>query len=169
MTGPLQVVDQGALLDFSFEDLLRYGGPGSPAGIAVAYQAMRLAFPIVSPGQPLVRREVTIETAFRGPGARDGFELVTRAVTGGRYLVTAALEHPERGTTLEQFVFRFVYSGRVCTLLVREGMVTDEFIAMARKAVRTPEDERHFTALKQGHADLLLASGPEDVFDLDEG
>lgn len=167
MTIPLEVVDQATPLRFTFEDMLRYAGPGSPAGVAVAYQAMRLAFGLLDPGQPVQRREVMIETAFRGPGARDGFELVTRSLTEGRYVVTATLERPERGTTLEQFVFRFAYRGRSCTLLVGEGLVSDEFIALARKADRTPEDERHFTNLKQAHADALLAERPEDVFEVD--
>jgi hypothetical protein len=165
-TGSIEVTDQGTLLQFSFDDLLRYAGPGSPAGVAVAYQAMRLAFPLLAPA-PLDRREVTIETAFRGPGARDGFELVTRGLTDGRYVVTATLEHSERGNTLAQFVFRFLYRGQACTLLVRPGMVTDEFIAMARKPDRSAEDERYFSALKQTHADLVLANQPEDVFEVE--
>jgi hypothetical protein len=163
----IEVVDHEAFLSFRFDDMLRYAGPGSPAGVAVAYQAMRLAFPLLGSEQPIERREIAIETAFRGPGARDGFELVTRAVTESRYLVTAALEHPERGTTLEQFVFRFLCRDRTVTLLVRAGMVSDEFIAMARKPDRTPDEERHFTALKAAHAEQVLAHRPEDVFDFD--
>ncbi len=184
----VEVDDHGTRLRFSFHDLLRYAGPGSPAGVALAFQALRLALPCLalpspappspalpspalpSPAQPspapLARREIFIETAFRGPGARDGFELVTRAVTEGRYLVTASLEHPERGTTLEQFVFRFHYRDRTCTLLVRPGMVSDEFIVYARKPDRTPDEEQYFTGLKQAHAEQLLATAPRDVFEL---
>jgi hypothetical protein len=164
-TEAIEVIDHGTFLGFRFDDMLRYAGPGSPAGVALAYSAMRLAFPLLASEQPIERREVKIVTAFHGPGARDGFELVTRARTEGRYLVTADLEHPERGTTLEQFVFRFLYRGRAVTLLVREAMVTDEFISMARKPDRTPEEERHFTALKAAHAEQVLATRPEDVFD----
>ena len=160
----IEVVEQGTVLQFSFDDMLRYSGPGSPAGVAVAYQAMRLAFPRLDP--QVERRAVAIETAFRGPGARDAFELVTRGLTDGRYLVTASLEHPERGTTLEQFVFRFRYRDRAVTLLVREGMVSDEFIAMARKPDRSPDDEAHFTELKAVHAGALLAATPNEVFDI---
>jgi hypothetical protein len=162
----VEVVDDGARLGFTFEDMLRYAGPGSPAGVALAYQALRLAFRVLDVEGP-ERREVVIETAFRGPGARDGFELVTRSVTEGRYLVTAALEHPERGVTLEQFVFRIRYRDRDCTLLVRPGVVTDEFVTWARKPDRTPEEERYFTGLKQAHAREVLALRPEDVFEVE--
>jgi hypothetical protein len=166
VTSAIEVVDHGVQLAFTFDDMLRYAGPGSPAGVALAYQAMRLTCPRLDPDRPVERREVTIETAFRGPGARDGFELVTRAVTEGRYLVTASLERPERGTALEQFVWRFRYRDRSATLVVAEGLVTEEFVSMARREERTPEDERLFTAMKQDLADRLLASRAEDVFEI---
>jgi hypothetical protein len=163
----LEVLDDGVLLAFSFDEMLRYSGPGSPAGVAMAFKAMELAFPLLDPDGPLARREIVVETAFRGPGARDGFELVTRGLTEGRYVVDAGLERPERGTTLEQFVFRPRYRERAVVLLVKEGQVTDEFVTMARKPDRTPDDERHFTALKQAMADRLMASAPVDVFEVE--
>ncbi len=166
-TSPIDVIDEGTRLQFTFGDMLRYAGPGSPAGVAMAYQAMRLAFPILDSRPAIQRRQVSIETAFRGPGARDGFELVTRSLTEDRYLVTAELERPARGVTLEQFVWRFLYRDRACTFVVREGLVTDEFISLARQESRSTLDEQHFTALKGALADRLLASRCEDVFDLD--
>lgn len=169
MARRVEVVDEGVLLAFAFEELLRYSGPGSPAGVALAFKAMELAFPLLSPGGPPERRRVVVETAFRGPGARDGFEHVTRALTEGRYHVDAALERPERGVTLEQFVFRPRYGDAAVTLLVREGQVSDEFVAMARKPDRTDADEAHFTALKQAMCDRLLASPPADIFEVEPG
>jgi hypothetical protein len=170
MTAPgrhcLRVTDQGTQLSFFFPDLLRYAGPGSPASLAMAYQAMRLAFPLLDGGKPLVRREIGIETAYRGPGARDGFELVTRAVTEGRYLVTSALERPERGVTLAKFVFRVAYRDRACTLLVRPGMVDDEFMAMARSHERSEEDEQRFTEMKTAHMSHFLGAQPDEVFEV---
>ncbi|MEA2716161.1 MAG: hypothetical protein QOI99_478 [Actinomycetota bacterium] len=165
----LEVLDEGALLAFSFDEMLRYSGPGSPAGVALAFKAMELAFAELSPDGPPERRRIVVETAFRGPGARDGFELVTRGLTEGRYVVDAGLERPERGTTLEQFVFRPRYRERALTLLVREGQVTDEFVTMARKPDRTADDERHFTALKQGMADRVMAGSPADIFEVEPG
>ncbi len=166
MSEVVEVVDEGTVLQFSFADMLRYSGPGSPAGVAIAYQAMRLAFPLLDPGAALARRAIIIETAFRGPGARDAFELVTRGLTEGRYLVTATLEHPERGTNLEQFVFHFAYRHRVVTLLVREPMVSDEFITLARTENRSADEERRFTAVKAAHAAAVLAAAPDEIFEL---
>ncbi|HEX7277030.1 MAG TPA: hypothetical protein VF244_06615 [Acidimicrobiales bacterium] len=169
MTPALEVVDEGVVLAFTFEEMLRYSGPGSPAGVALAFKAMELAFALLSPDGPPERRRIVVETAFRGPGARDGFEHVTRGLTEGRYIVDAALERPERGVTLEQFVFRPRYGDASVTLLVREGQVTDEFVTMARKPDRSAADEAHFTALKQDMCERLLASPPGDIFEVEPG
>jgi hypothetical protein len=165
VTSPIDVVDEGTNLAFSFEEMLRYSGPGSPGGVALAYQAMRCGFPMLDPAGPLERRELSVDTPFRGPGTRDGFELVTRSVTEGRYVIDLDLERPERGRTLEAFVFRLTYRDRTVTLLAREGVVADEFVSLARKDHRSAEDERRLTELKRELTDRLLATPPTEVFD----
>ncbi len=100
---------------------------------------------------PTVRhreREVTVRTAFRGPGARDGFEAVTRGVTDGRYMVDRSLVRADRGRLLEDFVFELSIGDRVATLLLRDGFVTDEFIDMARTENRNAVQERRLDELK---------------------
>ncbi len=160
----LEVLDRGRTLAFSFEDLMRYHGPGSPGGVAHAFKVMERAFGLLDVDGPLERREIAVATAFGGPGARDGFELVTRAVTGERYVLDPALERPERGTTLERFVFRVGYRERSVTLAVREGFVTDEFVTLARKE-RNAEEEARLDLLKQEMAGRVMASPAADVYD----
>ena len=160
----LEVLDKGRTLSFSFEDLMRYHGPGSPGGVAHAYKVMEGAFALLDADGPLQRREITVTTAFGGPGARDGFEMVTRAVTGERYVLDPELARPERGTTLERFVFRVGYRGRSVTLTVREGFVTDEFITLARKE-RDAEEEARLDLLKQEMAERVMAGPATGVYD----
>ena len=164
----IDVIDGGRVLSFSFEDMLRYHGPGSPGGVAHAFKVMERAFGLLDADGPLERREIAVATAFGGPGARDGFELVTRAVTGERYVLDPALERPERGTTLERFVFRVGYRERDVTLVVREGFVTDEFIALARKE-RDAEEEAHLDRLKLEMAERVMSSPAADVYDVTGG
>ena len=166
MADTLQVVEHGRELAFSFDDLLRYHGPGSPGGVAHAFKVLQRTLPLLSGGGPPERREIVVRTAFGGPGARDGFELVTRAFTGDRYVVDPALARRERGVTLERFVFRLGHRGREVTVVVREGFVTDEFIALARKDDRTSADERRLDALKLEMADRVMASPAGDVYDV---
>jgi hypothetical protein len=161
----IDVLDRGHPLGFSFADMMRYHGPGSPGGVAHAFKVMERAFPLLDPDGPLERREVRIETPFGGPGARDAFELVTRAVTGERYVVDPSLARSARGRTLERFVFKLAYRDRGVTLLVREGFVPDEFIDLARREDRTATEEARLDAMKAEMAELLMSSAAADVYD----
>ena len=162
----LDVVDRGRRIAFSFADVLDYHGPGSPGGAAHAFKVLQRGLPLLDPGAPCERREIVVETAFGGPGARDAFELVTRAVTGDRFRVDPALARPVRGRALERFVFRLGYRDRRVTLVLREGFVTDEFIDLARTEDRDADQERRLDTLKAEMADRLLARPAAEVYDL---
>ena len=168
MSATIAVSDHGEQIAFSFEDMLRYHGPGSPGGVAHAFKVLERALPLLAPGSAPERGELTVHTAFGGPGARDGLELVTRAVTQGRYVVDAALERPEHGRARERFVFRLGYRDRAVTLTLREGFVSDEFIALARTEDRTAEEEQQLTRLKREMAALVMATPAADVYDVGE-
>lgn len=168
MTSVIEVVELGQPMAFSYDDMLRYHGPGSPGGVAHAFKVLERGLPLLDPDGPCERRELVVETAFGGPGARDGFELVTRAVTGNRFRVDSALARPERGRTLERFVFRLDYRERRTTLVLREGFVTEEFIDLARADARTPDQERRLDGLKREMAARLLARPADEVYDISE-
>lgn len=163
--GSLVVLDSGAPIAFTFAAMMSYHGPGSPGGVAHAFKVMERAFPLLDAERPPERRELQIATAFGGPGARDGFELVTRAVTGGRYLIDPSLALPERGRTLERSVFRLSYREQAVTLRVRERYVPDELIELARLPSRTPEQEARFRAVKRQTADLVMAASASEVYE----
>ena len=165
MSDAIEVLDRGRRIAFSFEDLMRYHGPGSPGGVAHAFKVLERALPLLGRDALCERREIAVETAFGGPGARDAFEMVTRAVTGGRFRVDASLARPERGRTLERFVFRLAYRGRVTTLALREGFVTEEFIDLARTEERSAEQERRLDVLKREMAERVLARPASQVYD----
>jgi len=165
--GELTVLDAGQALSFSFDDLMRYHGPGSPGGVAHAFKVMERGFAALSPDGPPERRDIALETAFGGPGARDGFELVTRAVTGERFVVDQALARPERGRTRERFVFKLSYQGRTATLLLREGYVTDEFLDLARKPELDDEEKARLDQLKAQMAERVMGSAADEVYELE--
>jgi hypothetical protein len=164
----LLVQERGQLLEFSYTDMLCYAGPYSPAGVANAFKVMQRAFAALSPNQPPQRRSVVIRTAFQGPGARDGFEAVTRAVTDGRYTVDLALTRPGRGRLLQSFVFQISIAGRAATLLLRPGFVTAEFIDLAGRSDRSQAEEAKLDQLKAELAERILAAPAEDVYDIAE-
>ena len=166
MTTTIAVLDGGTRIDFTFADLMRYHGPGSPGGVAQSFKVMERAFALLSADEPPQRRELTIRTAFGGPGARDGFEAVTRAVTQERFVLDPELARPERGRELERFVFEVGYRGDTVTLQLREGFVTPEFIDLARAEHRSDEQKARLEVLKAQMAERVMGCDAADVYDV---
>lgn len=162
----LRVLEDATVLEYGYPDLMRYHGPGFPGGVAHAFKVLERALPLLAEGDPPQRRAIGIRTCFRGPGARDAFEMVTRALTEDRYVIDAALERPERGRLLERYVFALTHRDRTVVLTIRDdGFVVEEFIDLARKEGRGPEEEARLTVLKAEMAQRLLARPAEEVYD----
>jgi hypothetical protein len=160
----VEVFEQGRRIAYSFEDLLKFHGHHSPAGVAHAYKVLERGLPALG---AVERRELEIDTAFGGPGARDAFEMVARAVSGGRYRVDAALARPALGRARERFVFRLSHRGDAVTLVLREGFVTEAFIDLARLERRTDEQERRLAAMKLELATRVMDAPAEAVYDME--
>jgi hypothetical protein len=166
VTESLQVEDGGRTVTFTFDDMMRYHGTHSPAGVAMAFKVMQRAFGELAPDTPPQRRAILVRTAFQGPGARDGFEAVTRGVTEGRYIVDRTLVRADRGRLLEDFVFEVTIGDRTATLLLRDGFVTDEFIDLARTENRTAEQEDRLDGLKAALSERVMAGSAAAVYDI---
>ena len=167
MTDTIVVQERGQRITFTFDDVMRYHGVHSPGGVAVAFKAMQRAFPLVSPDQPPPRRNIVVRTAFRGPGARDCFEAVTRAVSDDRYTVDRSLVRTDRGRLIEDFVFVLGIADRTVTLLLRDGFVTAEFIDLARTEGRTEAQEVRLDELKAQLAQRVMATPAVEVYDIE--
>ena len=165
MSAPiLTVLENGKPISFGFDDLMRYHGHGFPGGVAHAFAAMRSAFPLLDGGKPLERREIVVRTAFKGPGGHDALEMVTRGRSEGRQHVVPELAQPERGMTLQNYVWQFAYRGAIATVHVAEGIVREEFIALGRKADRTADEDKRLEWLKQDMADRILSLPANEVY-----
>ncbi len=169
MTETIEVQERGRTIAYSFDDMLKYHGPGSPGGVAVAFKALQRALALLSPEDPAPRREIAVRTSFGGPGARDGFEAVLRVVTGDRWTVDASLARPELGRERERFVFVLSYEDRSVTLVVRDGIIDPEFIDLVRTENRTDEQKERLEVLKAELAERTMATAAADAYDIDEG
>jgi hypothetical protein len=162
----LVVSDQGGLISISFDDLLKYHGRSSIAGVAHAFKAMERAFPLLSPDEPPERYDITVESGFPGGGARDAFEMVTRAVTGDRFRLASA----PAGTDAPEapgghFFFRLGYRGTVVELVARAHLIPEEFLEVACREAPTPAEAAHAKQLKEEMARRLLSLPAEEVYD----
>ena len=160
------VADNGRPIAFTFTDIMRYHGFGFPGGVAHAFKVMQRAFPLLDAAAAPERADLSMETPFPGPGARDAFEMVTRMVTGGRYRVDPALADEELRRRLKgPYLFSFRYRDKAVDLMLRPGFVVDEFIALGAKPTRTPEEEARLDVLKTEMAERLLARPAAEVYD----
>ena len=166
MTETIEVLERGRTIAYSFDDMMKYHGPGSPGGVAVAFKVLQRALALLSPEGPPVRRNIAVRTAFGGPGARDGFEMVTRAVCGERFTHDPDLARPERGREIERFVFQVSLGDRAVTLLLREGFVMAEFVDLARKDGLSDDEKARLEVLKAELAERVMGADATDVFDL---
>lgn len=164
----LEVSDHGDVLRISFEDMVKYHGRQYVGGVAHAFKVMERAFGLLSPDAPPDRARISIETAFPGPGGRDGFEMVTRAVTGGRYRVDPELGPPVvLKSPVGRYFFHVAYGAASVALVIRPGIVRDEFVALAGRAARealSAADAQHLQALKQEMADRLMSLPADTVY-----
>ena len=162
----LTIRDQGDTILISFEDILKYHGRSSIAGAAHAFKAMERAFPLLSPDQPPDRSLVVVESGFPGGGARDAFEMVTRAVSGDRYRVVPELAGAGAPAAPGgHFVFRLHHGPTAVDLVLRDGLVPDEFVEVACMEDPGPADAERARRLKEDMAARLLGLPAEEVYD----
>jgi hypothetical protein len=162
----LVVLDHGDPISISFDDLLKYHGRSSIAGVAHAFKAMERAFPLLSPEGPPARWEITVESGFPGGGARDAFEMVTRAVTDDRYQLatdTDSVDAPEAPGG--RFFFRLGYRDAVAELVLRAGHVSEEFLDLACRDAPTPAEADRAQQLKEEMAERLMSLPADEVYD----
>ena len=163
---PLTVTEGGQPIQFTFDEMLKYHGFGFPGGVAHAFKVMERGFPLLDDGNAIERADLSIETAFPGPGGRDAFEVVTRVVTGDRYHVDVALAGDDvLQSPKGKYLFRLKYRGRTVDLTLRPGLVVEEFVTLARKDGRSPEEEERLVWLKKDMAQRLLSHPAEEVYD----
>jgi len=164
--GPALAVRDGQVeLAFAFGDLVAYHGRGSIGGLALGFKALERGLPLLAHGAVPSRRDITVETAFDGPGSRDAFEMVTRAVTGGRYALVPGIA-PSGAPEAPQgrFVFRLAHEATAVLLVLRAGLVGDDFTALVRRGAATPAEEQLLVDMKEDLATRLLALPPDRVY-----
>lgn len=160
----LEVLDGSWPVSVTFDDLVKYHGRSSIGGLAIGFKALELGLPLVSPEGPPVRQAVSVETAFDGPGARDAFEMVTRAVTQERYRVVPELAGPDAPEAPQgHFAFRLLHRGTAVDLTLRPGLVGDDFIALVRRGPDGPAEEELLVGMKEELSARLMALPADQV------
>jgi hypothetical protein len=165
MTSTITVLEHGQKTSFTYDDIMKYHGTVYPGGVALALKVMERAFPLLDADALLERREIRISTPFTGLGLRDAFEMVTRAVTGDRFVIDPALAQAERSEGMAPFVFLLAYRDKTVRAVIRDGVVPEEFIRLAAKGERTAAEEERIVLLRRELADRVMAATAAEVCD----
>jgi len=166
MHDTITVRENGKDLTFSFDDINAYHGGGFPGGVVHGLKAMQATFALLS-DTPVERREVSLLTAFSGPGGRDAVEIVVRALTDGRLVVDRSIGG--KNVIAEPpgpYVWRFSYRGRTVEATIRPGHVKEEFVTLGAKPDKTPQEIARHEALKSEMANRLLPLPAGEIYDV---
>nr|WP_272213678.1 hypothetical protein [Marinicella sp. W31]MDC2879634.1 hypothetical protein [Marinicella sp. W31] len=164
MHDTITVSEGGRALTFSFDDIMAYHGGGFPGGVVHGLKAMQAAFPLLDDA-PLERREISVLTAFSGPGGRDALEMVTRGLTDKRLAVFRPLGGKDViSDPPGPYLFRFAYRGKTAEAVIKPGHVREEFVTLGAKPDRTAEETKRHEALKREMADRLLPLAANEIY-----
>lgn len=161
MTPTLRIQDGPDVLHITFADVEKYHGQGSIAGAALAFMAMHAAFSSLYTDCTPSREKITIATGHPGPGVRDAFEFVTRAVSRNVYRV-----EPERTEarwnpySTVSFTFSVSDTGqRRADISLKQDVLPHRFfelLDLERRGVANAENKQELRQLKRALADRIL-------------
>lgn len=154
-------------IEIPFSAVAAFHGQAALAMLAVTFQAIGLALRTLSPDRLPSRNEISVVSGHPGPGVRDSFEFVTRALTRGAYRVDRSLPEARlvAGSDIS-YSFRVTLNERTVEVALRRSALPERFFSLNFKPSRTSEDEIELSRLKRSIAGDVLAAHPDDLFDI---
>lgn len=163
----LKVRDQDGDIVLTREDLLKYATNANVIAAALMIRISRYAFSLLSPDQPVMRRELYWSLGFPGPGILDCVEMISHGVREGRCLQNPTLRHPDAPFSLGgQFIFEIGYRGRTLVVWPDKSVFDDEFrtqVARWQEAEENSEGRDDYLSYKQNKVALIMALPDEKL------
>ncbi|QKH37039.1 hypothetical protein FOC84_19680 [Achromobacter pestifer] len=161
----LTVMAEEGPLPICFDAVQAYHGHGALAMLALTFQGLRGALPTLEQdGVPVPRKELSVISGHPGPGVRDAFEFVTRAVTRGCYSVDLTLPEARysRGAD-KSYSFHLRRGARSVQGVLRPGVLPPEFFDLLGNPA--PDAQRVHAELRRDIAARVIAAEPATLFD----
>lgn len=167
----LTIQDIDGPIEITFSDLKKYHGTRSLCGLTVGFTVLRAAWASLSDGEPLDRNDITVATAFPGPGARDAVEMVTRAISREAFeIVPGKLpDHQIAEAAKGAYWYRITAHGKAVELGLKQDVLPDDFIRLRRKLLAgnaSAKETEAFRNLQFELSNRLLAMDPLDAFNV---
>lgn len=126
---PLSITVRDLTVDVTLtrDDLLKYT-PSNVIAASLMIRVTRLAFTLLSPEQPVMRRQLYWRLGYPGPGLLDCVELISHAVREGRCLQQPDLQQEGAPASLKgHFIFDVGYHTRWLRLWPSASVFDDTF------------------------------------------
>jgi len=165
----IHVLDDQDQIEIGFADIEKYHGKLALMAVAVSFRAQQAAFKVLFGDRIPQRKEVLVQSGHAGPGFRDGFEYVTRAVTRGAYTVDVNYPQSQFDPHRPQS-YAFVISttgGEAVEVALKDNFLPMrfyDFLLKGREGTMTDADKEEFRQLKSSLAELALALPEEELF-----
>ena len=166
----IRLIDDATVVEFTWNGIFAYLGFRNIIASALMTRLFVRAFADLSPGRPPDREEISMLTAFPGPGILDSIELVTRL----------PIRHPERlvinpgagpAEAPEAPKGRFYFEVGVASMRrgywPPEELFDDHFRDQVRhyqSGSGTPEEQRDYRAFKEEKTHAILDYPEERIF-----
>ena len=158
----IRVRDRNQVLELSFHDVTKYHGSLALMAVAVGFRTLQAAFAELFGEEAPERKELSILSGHAGPGFRDVFEYVTRAVTRGAYQVDVdypvAQFDPHRPQSYAYVIT--AADGRAVEVALLDSFLPAEFydyLKKGREQTMTEQDVHDFEKLKLALSERALA------------
>ncbi len=152
-------------IEIGFEAVAAYHGQAALAMLATTFQALRAALATLSPDRPAKRSDLAIVSGHPGPGVRDAFEFVTRAVTRGAYVVDRSLPAARLVPGFDiSYSSRVTLGDRTVEVALRPDALPERFFSLVFKKDRSDAENREIGLLKRSIAADVLSRPLGELF-----
>jgi hypothetical protein len=158
-------------IEFGFDDLVRYHGTRSICGLTVAFKIMETAWDEIWKSDPPSRENLNVASGFPGLGARDGFEMVTRAVSRDAYQILTDITPDPRVAEAAKgvYFFRLSDNQQVIEMALKPSVLPETFVPQRRKIVRgeaSEAEKRDFRELQFAFSEQLRDLKPSEAVNI---
>jgi hypothetical protein len=162
----IQVMGEEEPIMIGFDSVVAYHGQAALAMLAITFQGLRATLSRLSPSGIPKRSGITVVSGHPGPGVRDAFEFVTRAVTRNAYTVDRSLREARLNPKADiSYSFRITLDHRIIGAALRPDVLPARFFELnSMGAERSATEVSEFNALKRQIASKVLVAAPESLF-----
>lgn len=161
----IQMQDAEGPLLFPFSVVEAYHGHTALAMLAITYQGLYGALThLDTHGEPIYRQDITIVSGHPGPGVRDAFECVTRAMTRGKYVVDLTLPDARYSQHKDKsYSFILTYKDQSVRAVLKPNVLPERFFELLGAADAASQQEHR--QLRRQIAENVLQQTANDLFD----